>query len=372
MPTQAQISARMRRVHSTNTTPELLLRKALWRRGLRYAVCKTELPGKPDIVLPSRRVVIFIDGDLWHGGQWQRRGKVALEGQFGIALSKDYWLQKIRRNMERDCKATNTLLCAGWTVLRFWESEIHDDLERCVETTMKVISNDVNSTPFSLLPRKSFAEFFAGVGLMRMGLERQGWFTEFANDIDEQKNKMYTAHFEEDGVPFVVKDIHKVSAEHVPTVTLATASFPCNDLSLAGARGGLRAGSSSAFWGFVEILRDLEERRPPLVLLENVPGFLTSHGGADFKEALTTLNELGYSVDTFILDAVNFVPQSRQRLFVIGILDSVSNHMTTEFQLTEQVESEKRPRASSEFIEANQQIRWKIRPLPKWTSVQYN
>jgi DNA (cytosine-5)-methyltransferase 1 len=354
----------MRRVHSTDTTPELLFRKALWRRGLRYAICKTELPGKPDIVLPSRRIAIFIDGDLWHGGQWQRRGKVALEDQFRISLSKDYWLEKIRRNMERDCAATNKLLFAGWTVLRFWESEIHKNLEQCVETTLRVVNDNAKPTPFSLLPRKSFAEFFAGVGLMRMGLERQGWFAEFANDIDEQKNAMYCGHFQEDWVPFSVKDIHKLSSAEVPTVTLATASFPCNDLSLAGARAGLNGGSSSSFWGFVRVLKDLGKRQPPLVLLENVPGFLTSRKGSDFREALATLNGLGYSVDAFILDAVKFVPQSRQRLFVIGVLNSVGNQLSTEFELTEQIESGTRPKALADFIEAHKQIRWKIRPLP--------
>jgi DNA mismatch endonuclease (patch repair protein) len=187
MSTDLNTSARMRRVHSTNTTPERLLRSALWERGLRYLVCNKQMPGKPDIVLPSRKLVIFVDGDLWHGGQWQRRGKVALEQQFDGAASKDYWLSKIRRNMERDCSATHKLLCAGWTVLRFWESEIYKDLERCVTTTIEAIETRDEPTPISLLPRKSFAEFFAGVGLMRMGLEREGWFADFANDIDEQK-----------------------------------------------------------------------------------------------------------------------------------------------------------------------------------------
>jgi DNA (cytosine-5)-methyltransferase 1 len=364
MSTREHISAKMRRVHSTNTTPELLFRKALWQRGLRYEICKTELPGKPDIVLPSRRIAIFVDGDLWHGGQWQHRGNVALEDQFGITPSKEYWLGKIRRNMERVCSATNSLLCSGWTVLRFWESEIHKNLESCVETTMKVIQRGSSPTRFSLLPRKSFAEFFAGVGLMRMGLEREGWFPDFANDIEKQKKEMYCGHFEADGVPFIVKDVHKISANEVPSVTLATASFPCNDLSLAGARAGIKAGSSSAFWGFVKILDDLGERRPPLVLLENVPGFLTSHKGSDFREALITLNQLGYTVDAFFLDAVSFVPQSRQRLFVVGILNTDTNQASSDFQLTGQFESGVRPKALSAFIEANTQINWKIRPLP--------
>lgn len=364
MSAQQDVSARMRRVQSRNTAPELLLRKALWQRGVRYAICKKELPGKPDIVLPSRRVAIFIDGDLWHGGQWQRRGKVALEDQFGVALSKDYWLEKIRRNMERDCAATDKLLCAGWTVLRFWESEIHKNLEHVVETTMEAIKKSIRPTRLSLVPRKSFAEFFAGVGLMRMGLEREGWFADFANDIDEQKKEMYSGHFQEDWVPYVVKDVHKLAVDKVPSVTLATASFPCNDLSLAGARGGIKVGSSSAFWGFLKILENLESRRPPLVLLENVTGFLTSHKGSDFRDALMALNGLGYSVDAFILDAADFVPQSRQRLFVMAILDTVSDKVPSSFHLVERVESETRPKALADFIDTNSQIHWRIRPLP--------
>jgi DNA (cytosine-5)-methyltransferase 1 len=363
-PAKVGSSERMRRVRSTDTTPELLFRKALWRRGLRYGICKKELPGKPDIVLPSRKIAIFIDGDLWHGGQWQRRGKVALEEQFGATLSREYWLEKIRRNMERDSKATHTLLVSGWTVLRFWESEIYKNLDQCVETTLQAIEKGAEPTELALLPRKTFAEFFAGVGLMRMGLEEQGWAAEFANDIDEQKHEMYSGQFQEDWVPFVIRDIHKLSAAEVPTVTLATASFPCNDLSLAGARGGIRAGASSSFWGFIEILEGLGERRPPLVLLENVTGFLTSHAGSDFREALSTLNKLGYEVDAFILDAASFVPQSRQRLFVVGTMESVEDRLRSRFDLTEQVQSAVRPKALAQFIESHKEIRWNIRPLP--------
>lgn len=355
----------MRAVRSSNTTPELLFRKALWRKGLRYAICKTELPGKPDIVLPSRRIAIFVDGDLWHGGQWERRGKLALEEQFQVTLSKEYWLQKIRGNMERDAKSTHTLLVSGWTVLRFWESEIQRNVDQCVETTLKVIEKGAEPTRLSFLPRKSFAEFFAGVGLMRMGLEAEGWTAEFANDIDEQKHEMYCGQFEDDWVEFVVDDIHRLSAAQVPTVTLATASFPCNDLSLAGARAGIKAGSSSSYWGFIKILKELEHRRPPLVLLENVTGFLTSHKGSDFRDALITLNELGYSVDAFILDAASFVPQSRQRLFVVGMLESVSDRVFPSFQLKEQMVSSTRPKALAEFIEAHQEILWNIRALPE-------
>lgn len=206
----------------------------------------------------------------------------------------------------------------------------------------------------------NFAEFFAGIGLMRIGLERAGWRIAFANDIDEDKWRMYREHFGDTG-EFVVGDVHELDAAKVPGVALATASFPCNDLSLAGARKGLAGAQSSAFWGFVEALTKLGSRRPPLVLLENVTGFLTSHDGDDFRDALLALNRLGYAVDAFIIDAVRFVPQSRQRLFVVATKtrDVSSLNETPSFY-----ESEARPHALADFILWNPEINWSIRPLP--------
>jgi DNA (cytosine-5)-methyltransferase 1 len=140
-------------------------------------------------------------------------------------------------------------------------------------------------------PEKSFAEFFAGIGLMRIGLEHGGWNIAFANDIDEDKWQMYQDHFGDTG-EFIVEDVHNLKPAQVPTVGLATASFPCNDLSLAGARHGLAGAQSCAFWGFIDVLKAMkrERRLPPLVLLENVPGFLNSHCGHEFEDALIVLN----------------------------------------------------------------------------------
>ena len=153
------------------------------------------------------------------------------------------------------------------------------------------------------------AEFFAGIGLVRLALEQNGFRTVFANDIDPEKLEMYKANFPTD--TFHLGDIHKLSAVQVPDCELVTASFPCTDLSIAGQMNGIHTGESSAFWGVVRLLRDMEGRRPPLVLLENVPGFLMSNEGKDFESALLALNELGYAIDALFLDAARFVPQSR-------------------------------------------------------------
>ncbi len=210
------------------------------------------------------------------------------------------------------------------------------------------------------LSKKNFAEFFAGIGLMRVGLERAGWRIVFANDIDEDKRRMYCDHFGDSG-EFVLGDVHQLESSDIPEIALATASFPCNDLSLAGARKGLAGAQSSAFWGFVEVLFKMGSRRPPMVLLENVTGFLTSDNGNDFRDALLALNRLGYAVDALIIDAGRFVPQSRQRLFVIGTKTSNVSALndTPKFY-----QSDCRPAALADFIMWNADINWCIRQLP--------
>ena len=226
------------------------------------------------------------------------------------------------------------------------------------------VRTEAPSTTETVLKEKTVAEFFAGIGLMRLGLEKAGWSVAFANDIAVEKHAMYAAHFPDAPSHFVVENIHDLHAENVPQVALATASFPCNDLSLAGARKGLFAGKeSSAYWGFVRILDEMGERRPPLVLLENVAGFLTSHDGRDFQAALLALNRLGYAVDAIIVDAERFVPQSRVRLFVIGSLQNGHGdweaHDHPRF-----FESDVRPKALADFIFAHPEIVWNRRALP--------
>ena len=201
------------------------------------------------------------------------------------------------------------------------------------------------------------AEFFAGIGLVRLALEQQGWSIVFANDIDPDKREMYAANFETSH--FKLGDIHNLTPADIPTCDLFTASFPCNDLSIAGAWAGLNGKESSAFWGLTKILKDMGELRPPLVLLENVVGFLQSHGGKDFETALLALNELGYSVDAFILNAIHWTPQSRPRLFVIARIADAQVRMRMA------MDSVARPAPLVTFINTHQHIRWDIRELPK-------
>lgn len=162
------------------------------------------------------------------------------------------------------------------------------------------------------------AEYFAGIGLVRMGLEACGWRVVFANDISPKKLEMYKAFFPDAHEHYLVADVFCVAPCNVPTATLASCSFPCIDLSVAGNMDGIGGSHSSAFWGFARILRKQGPAAPPLVLVENVPGWLYSNGGNDFRITIKALNDLGYACDVFTLDARRFTPQSRLRVFVVA------------------------------------------------------
>lgn len=207
------------------------------------------------------------------------------------------------------------------------------------------------------------AEYFAGIGLVRMGLQPHGWQVVFANDISEKKHEMYRTFFPDADGHYLVRDIFDVGSADVPPSTLATCSFPCIDLSLAGNMNGMINGNhSSAFWGFIKILKAQEGSAPPLILVENVPGWLYSNKGKDFSVTVQSLNELGYACDVFILDALRFTPQSRLRVFLVGTRLPVA-HTTAELILT-------RPRSLlsdqlKKSITANKDLRWFYNEIPE-------
>ena len=125
----------MSSIKSKDTEPELMLRKALWKKGLRYRINYKKLPGKPDVVFTKAKIVVFCDGDFWHGHNWALRGIPSLEDE--LATYSDFWREKILRNIARDQKNTELLTAEGWTVIRFWESEIRSDLEKCVTAVVE-------------------------------------------------------------------------------------------------------------------------------------------------------------------------------------------------------------------------------------------
>lgn len=174
---------------------------------------------------------------------------------------------------------------------------------------------------------KNFVEFFAGVGLVREGLRKSNWNCIWANDISRDKQEVYIENF--GSADFWLGDIWDFAK--APTLIpdcpfLYTASFPCTDLSVAGARAGLAGKASGTLNALIEIIRSKKNigKAPKVVLLENVRGFLTSHQGKDIEQTVSFLSELGYFVDIIELDAINFSAQSRPRIFLIAVEEKLA------------------------------------------------
>lgn len=168
--------------------------------------------------------------------------------------------------------------------------------------------------------RPGVYEFFAGGGMARLGLG-EGWRTLFANDLCEKKAAAYRANFPP-ADEFVLRDVRDLRPADLPGApVLAWASFPCQDLSLAGAQRGLHGERSGTFWAFWRLMEWMERegRGVPMIVLENVVGALSSNGGRDFQNLFSTLAEAGYRVGPLVMNASHFLPQSRPRLFILAV-----------------------------------------------------
>lgn len=130
--TQEQIHYNMQRVKSKDSEIEKILRNALWNKGYRYRKNVKDIFGHPDIVFKSKKVAIFCDSEFWHGYDWEHKKNE-------IKTRQDFWIPKIERNMQRDKEVNTKLSEEGWTVLRFWGTEIKKQTENCVKEIEKCI-----------------------------------------------------------------------------------------------------------------------------------------------------------------------------------------------------------------------------------------
>lgn len=157
--------------------------------------------------------------------------------------------------------------------------------------------------------------------MARLGLGSR-WECLAANDIDEKKAAAYTANFPNAKKHLIVRDVGQVQPNDLPLgATLSWASFPCQDLSLAGNYKGIHAEKSGVFWSYWKLMLGLKAdgRQVPIVVIENVAGLLTSNKGRDFSDLVSTVTAAGYRAGGVVVDAAHFLPQSRPRLFVVCV-----------------------------------------------------
>lgn len=131
-------SKMMGKIRSKNTKPELLFRKALWKKNVRYRIDNKKLPGKPDVSIKKYKLAIFIDGEFWHGYDWDKR-------KMEIKSNREFWIPKIERNMQRDRQVNQLLSEMGYTVFRFWSNEILKDLDTCINDVLEYIATGENT-----------------------------------------------------------------------------------------------------------------------------------------------------------------------------------------------------------------------------------
>ena len=130
--TKEQISYNMQQVKNKDSKIEVLLRKELWSRGIRYRKNVNRIYGKPDIVFIGKKVAVFCDSEFWHGYNWEERKK-------DFKSHQEFWIPKIERNMERDAEVTAKLESEGWTVIRFWGNEIKKNTAQCADIIEKAV-----------------------------------------------------------------------------------------------------------------------------------------------------------------------------------------------------------------------------------------
>ena len=130
--TKEQISFNMQQVKNKDSKIEVLLRKELWSRGIRYRKNVNRIYGKPDIVFVGKKIAVFCDSEFWHGYNWEERKK-------DFKSHQEFWIPKIERNMERDAEVTAKLESEGWTVIRFWGNEIKKSTARCADIIEKAV-----------------------------------------------------------------------------------------------------------------------------------------------------------------------------------------------------------------------------------------
>lgn len=159
-----------------------------------------------------------------------------------------------------------------------------------------------------------FLDFFAGSGLVAEGL-KPGFHAVWANDVCPKKAKVFCSNHPDH--IFLLGPIEQVRGDRLPSAVLSWGSFPCQDLSLAGNMGGLSSERSGLVWEWLRVMDEMPEK-PPLIVAENVIGLVSSDGGAHFRNLFQALDERGYNAGAVILDASDWIPQSRKRVFLIA------------------------------------------------------
>lgn len=311
--TKKQRKLCMSKIRNKNTKPEVKVRKILSKLGIKYRLHKSKLPGKPDIVIPSSKKVIFINGCFWHQHKNCRKSAQP-------KTNKKYWLPKLQRNIEKQAKDIRLLEKQGWKVYKIWECQTTDE-----NKLNKKISKIVNQNETFKL-----AELFCGPGGLSLGAISSK-ITDpknnnceispiWANDIDEDTCKTYSRNIHNGHRSNVVcGPVENIDFYKVPKFDVLAFGFPCNDFSLVGEQKGFNGKYGPLYTYGVKAINI---HNPKWFIAENVSGLQSANNGSAFTKILDDLENAGkgYRLTTHLYKFEEYgVPQTRHRIVIIGI-----------------------------------------------------
>lgn len=294
---------------------EELLGKALWREGMHFRRNAKNVYGCPSLALKSQKLAIFVDNDLRHGRDWNL-------DELNFHPNQEYCLPIIRKNKKNDEQVNAQLRQDGWTVLRFWETDVKNDMDECIENVLSKVSNKTLWTEKSFAyPNRTIrvATSFSGIGAIEYAFKRLGLNTEikFAGDIEPNCKKTYFANhcIDEENWHTDVKNLD--ASPYKGQVDLLVGGAPCQTFSIVGERRGFEDTRGTLFREFARLIKECE---PKVFIFENVQGLFKHDGGKTWEVIKNTFVEYcGYDVHYQLLNSKNYgIPQHRERLYCIG------------------------------------------------------
>ena len=323
--TKQKRSEIMSRIRGNNTVPEKAVRKALLKLGHKLGG-KKGLPGKPDLVIPAARTVVFVHGCFWHQHSGCARCSMP-------STNKRYWRPKLEGNVARFGAVKLALRRAGWKVVVIWECQTKNPARLLKLMELKAPLNRINSMETETAVVFRLGELFCGPGGLALGakmaeVSNQGkiWRIEheWANDKDPDSCRTYARNLKpKNPLQVILGPVEKLDINNLPPIDGFAFGFPCNDYSIVGERKGFNGKFGPLYSYGVKIIDKL---RPQWFVAENVSGLSNANSGEAFTKIVSDLENAGdgYNLTVHLYKFEDYgVPQKRHRIIMVGIKNSL-------------------------------------------------
>jgi DNA (cytosine-5)-methyltransferase 1 len=311
-------SRTMKNIPSSNTKIEQIFECALVANKIIYSKPKDligNIEGNPDFVIPRYKIAIFCDGDFWHGKNFD---------QSKIKNNSEFWIAKIQNNILRDEAVTYNLEKDEWKVFRFWEHEIKQDVQVCIDKVYAYIDGRLNGINSVF----TFVDLFAGIGGFRIPLEELGGKCLGFSEIDKQAIKTYKKNFFgiQNDIEVELGDITKLEKLPFNDIDLIVGGVPCQAWSVAGNMKGFDD-PRGKLWH--DTIRLVKQNRPKAFIFENVKGLIDPRNKKSLNLIIESFEDSGYVVkQPKLLNSYDFgLPQNRDRIFIVGIRKDLKQYL---------------------------------------------